>query len=81
MVKGSVWYASIDLKGFFEEIPHNLILKLIRRKVADGGLVMLVATALKARMIVDGKDGAPATGTVCPLEDRSSTCGWMIGAG
>ena len=33
--EGYSWCASIDLKGFFDEIPHDLILKLIRRKVAD----------------------------------------------
>ncbi len=31
--QGYSWCASIDLKGFFDEIPHNLILKLIRRKI------------------------------------------------
>ena len=28
------WCASTDLKSFFDEIPHNLILKLIRRRMA-----------------------------------------------
>lgn len=28
---GYEWCVSIDLKGFFDEITHNLILKLIRR--------------------------------------------------
>jgi hypothetical protein len=39
---------SIDLARFFDEIPHNLILKLIRRKIADERLVTLIARALKA---------------------------------
>jgi len=32
VVGGYEWCASIDLEGFFDEIPHNLIFKLIRRK-------------------------------------------------
>jgi RNA-directed DNA polymerase len=55
MVKqGHEWCASIDLQSFFDEIPHNLILKLIRRKIADERLVTLVARALKAGVIDDG---------------------------
>jgi RNA-directed DNA polymerase len=38
----------------FDEIPHELIFKLIRRPIADERLVTLVARALKAGVIVDG---------------------------
>jgi len=51
---GFEWCASVDLKGFFDEIPHDLILKLIRRKIADERLVTLVARALKAGIMVNG---------------------------
>jgi group II intron reverse transcriptase/maturase len=55
MVKqGYEWCASIDLRSFFDEIPHGLILKLIRRKMADERLVTLVARALKAGVMNDG---------------------------
>jgi RNA-directed DNA polymerase len=52
---GFEWCASVDLKGFFDEIPHDLILKLIRRKIADERLVTLVARALKAGIMVNGE--------------------------
>jgi len=55
VVEGYDWCASIDLKSFFDEIPHDLILKLIRGKIADEGLVTLVARALKAGVMVEGK--------------------------
>jgi group II intron reverse transcriptase/maturase len=55
VVEGYGWCASIDLKSFFDEIPHNLVLKLIRRKISDEWLVTLIARALKAGVIVDGK--------------------------
>ena len=54
-MEGYDWCASIDLKSFFDEIPHNLVFKLIRRKISDERLVTLIARALKAGVIVDGK--------------------------
>jgi len=50
--QGYEWCVSIDLRSFFDEIPHRLILKLIRREIADEGFATLVARALKAGVIV-----------------------------
>ena len=55
VVEGYDWCASIDLRSFFDEIPHDLILKLIRGKIADERLVTLVARALKAGVMVEDK--------------------------
>lgn len=52
--EGYEWWVSIDLKSFFDEIPHTLILTLIRRKIADERLVTLIARALKAGVMVEG---------------------------
>lgn len=54
VVEGHEWCASIDIQGFFDEIPHELIFRLIRRRIRDEQLVTLVARALKAGAIVDG---------------------------
>lgn len=62
--EGYEWCASVDLKSFFDEIPHNLILCLIRRKIADENLVTLVARAIKAGVIIDGKKEKTTKG--CP---------------
>jgi RNA-directed DNA polymerase len=72
VLEGYEWCASIDLKSFFDEIPHGLILKLILRKIADEGLVTLVARALKAGVIVEGKlekttKGCPQGSPVSPM--------------
>ncbi len=72
VTEGYEWCASIDLKSFFDEIPHNLILKLIRRKVADERLVTLIARALKAGVIVAGKiektdKGCPQGSPMSPM--------------
>ena len=72
VLEGYEWCASIDLKSFFDEIPHGLILKLIRRKIADERLVTLVARALKAGVIVEGRmekttKGCPQGSPVSPM--------------
>lgn len=72
VLEGYEWCASIDLKSFFDEIPHGLILKLIRRKIADEELVTLVARALKAGVIVEGRmekttKGCPQGSPVSPI--------------
>jgi len=63
VVEGYTWCASIDLRSFFDEIPHDLILKFIRRKIADERVVTLVARALKAGVVVDGKLEKSTKGT------------------
>jgi RNA-directed DNA polymerase len=70
--EGYEWCASVDLKSFFDEIPHGLILKLIRRKIADERLVTLVARALKAGVVVEGKvekttKGSPQGSPLSPM--------------
>lgn len=70
--EGYDWCASIDLKSFFDEIPHNLVLKLIRQKISDERLVTLIARALKAGVVVDGKfekttKGVPQGSPLSPM--------------
>ena len=61
---------SIDLKSFFDEIPHGLILKLLRRKIKDEQFITLIARHLKSGIMIDGvkvktvkgcPQGAPAS--------------------
>jgi len=62
--EGREWAVAIDLKSFFDEIPHGLILKLIRRKVADEQFVTMIARLLKAGVIVNGEFEKTSKG--CP---------------
>ena len=61
---GREWAVAVDLKSFFDEIPHGLILKLIRRKVADEQFVTMLARLLKAGVIVNGEFEKTSKG--CP---------------
>ncbi len=70
--EGKEWAVAVDLKAFFDEIPHNLIMKLIRRKVADEGFLTLVARVLKAGVMIDGKlvkttKGCPQGSPLSPI--------------
>ena len=66
------WAVAIDLKAFFDEIPHGLILKLIRRKVADEQFVTLLVRLLKSGVIVNGEfekttKGCPQGSPLSPI--------------
>lgn len=72
VMEGYEWCAAIDLQRFFDEIPHGLILKLIRRKIRDERVVTLIARALKAGVMVDGVlektvKGCPQGSPVSPV--------------
>ena len=72
VVEGYEWCASIDLQSFFDEIPHLMILKLIRRRISDERLVTLIARALTAGVIEDGifvktLKGCPQGSPISPM--------------
>jgi len=69
---GKEWAVAVDLQAFFDEIPHGLILKLIRRKVADEPFVTLLARLLKAGVMVNGAfeqttQGCPQGSPLSPM--------------
>ena len=73
--EGRTWAVAVDLQSFFDEIPHGLILRLIRRKVADEPFVTLLARLLKAGVIVNGKfekanRGCPQGSPLSPILSR-----------
>jgi len=70
--EGREWCVSIDLESFFDEIPHGLILRLIRQKIQDERFVTLIARALKAGVVVEGRyektvKGCPQGSPMSPI--------------
>ena len=66
-----------DLKGFFDSIPHQLILDLVAREIADGNIVALIKTFLQAGVREDGevrptRKGTPQGGGTLQDEDQDA---------
>jgi group II intron reverse transcriptase/maturase len=70
--EGREWCVSIDLESFFDEIPHGLILRLLRGKIRDERFITLIARALKAGVMVEGRyektvKGCPQGSPMSPI--------------
>ena len=44
-----------DVKGFFDNIPHKLIMDLVTREISDGNILQLIRKFLQAGVMDDGK--------------------------
>lgn len=70
--EGYVHVVDADLKGYFDSIPHDRLLERLRNKVADGPVLALVASFLRAQ-VLDGLEawtptaGAPQGAVLSPL--------------
>ena len=52
-----------DIKGFFDNINHDLLLKMIERRVDDRAFIGLIRKWLKAGILIEDKVIHPETGT------------------
>jgi group II intron reverse transcriptase/maturase len=70
--QGYVYVLDADIKGFFDNIPHTVIMAGVAAEVADGNILRLVERFLKAGVMEEGvfrptKDGTPQGGVISPL--------------
>jgi RNA-directed DNA polymerase len=69
---GYTHVVDIDLKSYFDTIPHDQLLERIKEKVSDGRLLLLIESFLKAG-ILEGlqewtpEEGAPQGAVLSPL--------------
>jgi RNA-directed DNA polymerase len=69
---GHVFVVDADLKSYFDTIPHEPLLDRVRERIADGRVLMLIESFLKAG-IMDGptewtpEAGAPQGAVLSPL--------------
>jgi RNA-directed DNA polymerase len=69
---GYRYVVDADLKSYFDTIPHDLLLKRVRERVADGRVLKLIEAFLKAK-IMEGLEqwspgsGAPQGAVLSPL--------------
>jgi RNA-directed DNA polymerase len=51
-----------DLKGYFDSIPHDRLMARLKEKVADGSVLSLIESFLKANILDGLEEWSPATG-------------------
>src|SRR5438270_11829051 len=59
---GYVHVVDADLKGYFDSIPHDPLMRRLREKIADGPVLSLIESFLKARIMDGLEEWTPASG-------------------
>lgn len=67
-----IWVVDMDIKEFFDTIDHNWLMKCLRQKINDTGLLYLIGRFLKLRIMKEDKfiqtdKGTPQSGALSPL--------------
>jgi RNA-directed DNA polymerase len=66
------WVLDLDIKGFFDGLSHEWLVKFIEHRVADRRVVRLIQKWMNAGVLEDGKrirveEGTPQGGSASPL--------------
>ena len=66
------WVVEADIKGFFDNVDHGWLLKMLRHRIIDPAMLWLIEEFLRAGVLVDGKcvdveRGTPQGGVISPL--------------
>ncbi|MGY3646636.1 group II intron reverse transcriptase/maturase [Bradyrhizobium sp. LM4.3] len=69
---GCKWLVEVDVRGFFDNIDHDILLGLLRKRIDDDKFIGLIEGMLKAGYMEDwvyGRtySGTPQGGVVSPL--------------
>jgi RNA-directed DNA polymerase len=70
--QGYTYVLDADIKGFFDNIPHEVIMAGVAAEVADGNILQIVERFLKAGVMEEGSFqatwlGTPQGGVISPL--------------
>ena len=70
---GHEYIVDADLKGYFDSIPHDRLMQLLRGRIADGAVLGLIQKYLDAGVLEEGKGwersvtGTPQGSVISPL--------------
>ena len=72
VVAGKNWVVDIDLKAFFDQVDHDLLMREVSREVRDKAVLKTIGAYLRAPMKVGGQKvtrtkGTPQGGPLSPL--------------
>lgn len=70
--EGYKYVVDADIKGFFDNIPHKLIMAEVASEISDGNILDLIERFLKSGVMEEGKlrpttKGTPQGGVISPL--------------
>lgn len=70
--QGYRYVVDVDIKGFFDNIPHNLIMESISARISDSNILRLINKFLTSGVMEDGvltdtHRGTPQGGVISPL--------------
>jgi len=70
--QGYKYVVDVDIKGFFDNIPHSLIMESIAARIADGNILDLIERFLTSGVMEEGEfkpttKGTPQGGVISPL--------------
>jgi len=75
VAEGKCWVVDIDLKSFFDQVDHDLLMREVRKVVPEKNVIKLIGKYLKAAMVI-GEKGANGLEAL-RKEGRSARC-WPI---
>ncbi|MGW9019233.1 reverse transcriptase/maturase family protein, partial [Priestia megaterium] len=69
---GVKWFIEGDIKGFFDNIDHSILIHLLRKRIKDEKFLRLIWKFLKAGYVEDWKyhnsySGVPQGGIISPI--------------
>lgn len=72
---GAVHVVDVDIKGYFDSIPHRRLMELVGERIADGRVLTLIESFLKQGIMEDmgqiepeeRAEGTPQGGVISPL--------------
>ncbi|PGY08878.1 hypothetical protein COE25_19495 [Bacillus sp. AFS031507] len=78
MLKWIMYLSYIAKKTYFDSIPHDKLLELIKEEVVDGSVLALIVQFLKSGILENGifyqnEKGSPQGGVISPLLE-SAVC-------
>lgn len=70
--EGTQWVVEADIKGFFDSVNHDHLLRFLSDRISDPNLLRIVRRFLKAGHVADGafhasEQGTPQGGLVSPV--------------
>lgn len=69
---GAKWFIEGDIKGFFDNIHHDILINILKERISDDRFIRLIRKFLKAGYIEDWVyhktySGTPQGGTISPI--------------